>query len=1239
MAPENIEVNISLTGAQAAVEQIRAYIDELAKASEVQVETGKTAKSAADGISTLAAASDKAAKSAGSNAKAMGDQAKAMGGLAAEADRAAAGNDALALAEERAVAPTRAQTIALENQTRALQLQITAAEEAMAKNQRFAENFATNAPKLTRTALYVTAGVAGLAYEGIKQYMSFNQKMTQTFTQAGVAFGKQKALTQDMANIAKNTGRNFNDVADALYRVASATAGMNQGKGATTQQLSNLVQQTQNLAVLGNLAPGAQSEQAARIMGSVANAGIGGRSSKGIAAQVNAIVGAGDIRMSELITALGRGVLTSGKTVGLNLKQVGAYIDLLTSRGTTGASAGTYVAHAFQLLAGSTAQAANWQNAIGLQGGEMINTMKHQGLNAAVQLLYAHMQKLDATPSNIKMMQKAGLSDAEISAWSAGLQPGSDMQTAVMQRAMTAMFGGGRQAMPLMTLLQSAGIDTSNLTKGFKGADLGKGATYQEILDSINRNSTQSRYKKDLTVAMNTPAVQEQKLLRSLQWDLIQFGKTMTPIWMEFLRGATSVVKFLGKFKLYLVEIGVVIGGILALAAGKQIGKLLLAARDTAGGAKYWGQRFSGATSLKEGSWADKYASKRGLKYSSAAVAAEAQIAVAKEQLAAQVALLRVVEGRTAFSPLLPGQSKGLAGSIHRGEQMLSQYPWAAGEENLLPHRRYGRNGRWDTTMAMRDAVSNDPYAAINRRMTSYRSTSSGILVRDAEKIAKADAIKAAERSAVGGAGSGLLSKIGGMVGGLFGMGGGGATAGVAGAAESAVGGGLLKGALGGALGIAGGPWGMAAMTLGPILAPTLLKFGTSAVKSIGGMLGNIFGSHNLSAAPAMIAGVSGPSAIPTTTPGGTNPPVRIGAAAMYKLTNQLNAQAQKALKQGDIARHNQLEAEALSAFYTGNTLNTGTPSQRNAASAAYTKKKQIEDLAYLEKLQHRIVKGKNGAIMGFMGADGMTHATQMVDGKAISPNDLQSTMWKLKTAINPGSPNDPNYKKFLELQGLSERKWISPGKYEDVFRAQGPGNPTVKGVWVGSGANKQWVTPQSMGYDPSSSNGLDLSNKIFGKKFYGSGMITSAGARGQGDVAIVNSIGAMLKSTTKGKETAEGRANVETALAQAAIDTKNAAKETKSSQAAAAAGNFKAASAHQKAAAVLEQDAGKLTDAAKIMRDKMNLADASASRIGNEVGKAMKAQGMTGKDIGTALAASMGPVIALAAKSAAGGK
>jgi hypothetical protein len=926
MAFEEISVNITLTGAQEAVAEIKDYIASLEQAGKVQATTSKStgdlakvlgdlAKNIADntkvlkdyiGTSTKAASStEKMATSSKGATDATKNQIRSTDTLTgslkltnSEIEKNIYYEKQRLLAIEGLKIPTDANITDIERTTRALIVQRDAIQSTIKAQQDTAAKLGSLAPKLSKFSLYVAGGIAGGIYEGIKQYMNFNKVMTQTFSQANVSLSKQKALTQDVLNITMKTGRSYHDVADALYRVSSATSSWNGGKGASTKQLNALTTQAANLMVLGNVSGGANADAASRIIGAVANSNMKDfakikdpvKQTKAIAAMLNAVVGSGDIRMSDLISALGRGVLTSAKSVGLGMKDAGAFLDLLTSHGVSGASAGTYAAHGFQLLTGSTVQNRQWQGAIGLEPGVLEHTMKTQGLGAAATMLYQHMNKLSATPNfaitaGMKqltgqaaadyMMKKAQLTPEQIAMWQSGQLQGKHLNAAQQQTLdtirsveMTAMFGGGRQAMPLITLMQ-------NLPQ------------FKDIVKSISMHSNQATYKKDLSLSMNTPAVQEQKLIRRMQYDLMMFGKKMTPYWLDFLKAGNKVLDFMGKFK----DVFVPLAGAIAAAAGiiiatRIVGKGITGLRNIRGGAAYFtaglGHRkdkksgdFAFNTSTKMGRMANEYANKRGLMGGSEYQQNVQTLNRLNGTLSELNSLLKFLGSKLDVNSIAD-MGPGRAGTAElMGEQKLRQYAMTPSQQIMMQDVMDGKKMYRETAASkirkrLSEIITVDrttkkggtlggasPYREAERAraetaaggryegymndLNAYRAstggyvpTSSGLLVPGGRPLVGSAGVTApvvGEATTLGdNVGKGILGRLKNLGSGAVSGMGRGLMGGVLGAGLGMMGG-MGGGGVGGLLGAAGGvasmfgPWGMAAgaaLTMAPMLGRLL---------------------------------------------------------------------------------------------------------------------------------------------------------------------------------------------------------------------------------------------------------------------------------------------------------------------------------------------------------------------------------------------------------------------------------
>jgi len=455
-------------------------------------------------------------------------------------------------------------------------------------------------PAIMKAATWSALGVGGVAYESIKQYMDFNKLMTQMVTQAGVNKNELPFLNAQALDTAKRTGVALNDIANAYYRIASGTAGWNGGKGATKQQLAGLVNQVANMDVLGNIQGGASSEQSARVLSAVVNAGLRGvgqstnphaanynpNAFAQAAAYINAGVGASDIRQSEMTSALGKGVLLSAAANGVSMQDVLSWIGLLTSTGTPGPMAGTYVRSGLNLLTNQGTQGAKALAMIGIAPGEMQKILSGHatyngltGLTGAADLLRNSMQTFNPFANYPKYKGAGGRQGAinQLEAWGVNQIPkgfidawmaGKLTQTQQLQAntmILTKAFGGTKQFTTIESLI----------------------AGYNRLLgieSNIKTNANAKTYNKDVNMALNTPAAKWRRLVESFQVDLIKIGEAITPTFLKIAGYGMDVVNWLTKTKAVLIPLVSLLGVFLGAAGLAKIGQVGLGGYRVLGG-------------------------------------------------------------------------------------------------------------------------------------------------------------------------------------------------------------------------------------------------------------------------------------------------------------------------------------------------------------------------------------------------------------------------------------------------------------------------------------------------------------------------------------------------------------------------------------------------------------------------------------------------------------------------------
>lgn len=255
--------------------------------------------------------------------------------------------------------------------------------------------------------------VVGLA-EGAKKAVEFQTAMEKISTQAGGTQKDVAALSKSVLQLGKSTQQGPDQLADSLYHLKSI--------GLDNVTAMKDLKVASDLAAVG----GSNLEDTTNALGGAWRSGIKGAETFGkSAASVNAILGAGNMRMQDFVEAIGTGILPSAKSFGLSLNQVGAALALMTDEGIPAVDAATRLRMSFSLL-GAPSKAADKQlKTIGLTGLDLATAMRGpQGIIGAISLLKQH---LDAS----------GLSAAQ--------------ESQLLSRA----FGGGKSDSAILTLLNN----------------------------------------------------------------------------------------------------------------------------------------------------------------------------------------------------------------------------------------------------------------------------------------------------------------------------------------------------------------------------------------------------------------------------------------------------------------------------------------------------------------------------------------------------------------------------------------------------------------------------------------------------------------------------------------------------------------------------------------------------------------------------------------------------------------
>ncbi|MET8449336.1 phage tail tape measure protein [Streptomyces sp. NPDC005209] len=288
--------------------------------------------------------------------------------------------------------------------------------------------------KLGRTAKIAGEAMAGGLAVGLavsaKHAAEFQSSMTKISTQAGATMKDVRQLSDQVLKLGTHAQQGPKELADSLYHLKSV--------GMDNVSAMKALKEASDLAAVG----GSSLEETTNALAGAWRTGIKGAGSFHEAVStVNAIIGAGNMRMEQFTEAIGTGILPSAKTFGLSLKQVGAALALMTDEGIPAVDAATRLRMSFSLLGAPSGAAEKQLKKIGITGLDLANAMRSKdGLIGAIQLLKDHLDK-------------SGMSAAE--------------QSQTLSRA----FGGGRSSSAILTLINNLDVlkkkqDQVNKTTG-----------------------------------------------------------------------------------------------------------------------------------------------------------------------------------------------------------------------------------------------------------------------------------------------------------------------------------------------------------------------------------------------------------------------------------------------------------------------------------------------------------------------------------------------------------------------------------------------------------------------------------------------------------------------------------------------------------------------------------------------------------------------------------------------------
>lgn len=235
------------------------------------------------------------------------------------------------------------------------------------------------ATKLLTGALAV--GLVGGLAASVKGAIEFQHQMELVKTQAGASQKEVDKMSKALLGLAKSVGTGPEDLAKGLFHIESAGI-----RGADALHILTA-------AAKGAKIGGADLEVTTNALIGAFKSGVKGAGSMEHAmAVLNATVGAGNMRMTDLTSAMGTGLLSSAKAVGISMQDVGAAVAELTVQNENASEASTRLQMAFLTMAAGSDKGNKSLKSIGITQFQLATDMRTKGLIFALQDLENHLK-------------------------------------------------------------------------------------------------------------------------------------------------------------------------------------------------------------------------------------------------------------------------------------------------------------------------------------------------------------------------------------------------------------------------------------------------------------------------------------------------------------------------------------------------------------------------------------------------------------------------------------------------------------------------------------------------------------------------------------------------------------------------------------------------------------------------------------------------------------------------------
>lgn len=240
--------------------------------------------------------------------------------------------------------------------------------------------------------------LGAVATYSIESAAKFQQSMELIHTQAGASQAQVDSLSKSVLNLAGQVGQSPDKLAEGLYHIASAGAPASQWMDILTESAKEASIGIADMETVSNALVGVMMT-APKDIHSAAEA----------TSFLNQTVGIGNMKMSDLVSAIGTGVLPAFKSAQLGMKDFSASLATLTDLGEPANQAATRLRTTVSLMAAPSGKAADALKKIGISQDELAKDMaKPGGMLTALEDLRNHLKGLSEVQQNQILNQAFG---------------------------------------------------------------------------------------------------------------------------------------------------------------------------------------------------------------------------------------------------------------------------------------------------------------------------------------------------------------------------------------------------------------------------------------------------------------------------------------------------------------------------------------------------------------------------------------------------------------------------------------------------------------------------------------------------------------------------------------------------------------------------------------------------------------------------------------------------------------